>query len=110
MLKLTWSFVSSHPQYSQELDRRKLLGQQYGRVLGTQLRILQSLEDKRQSHRIQFDALFKEALNTLEWIKTLQTRIGRSKDAAEIERYTRRYTISIQSHQLYITYFLLPQH
>ena len=76
-----------NPQYSQELDRRKLLGQQYGRVLGTQLRILQSLEDKRQTHRIHFDALFKETMKTLEWIKALQSRRGSLKDAAEVKRY-----------------------
>lgn len=58
-------------QYQEELDRRKALGQQYSRVLATQLRIIQTLEERRKRHRILFDAFYREAMKTIEWIDVL---------------------------------------
>lgn len=58
-------------QYQNELSRRKTLGQQYSRVLATQLRIIRASEERRKTHRIQFDALYREAMKSIEWMNAL---------------------------------------
>lgn len=71
-------------QYQEELSRRKTLGQQYSRVLGTQLRIIRALEERRKIHRIQFDALYRETMKSIEWMNALTSQT--SVDPTMIER------------------------
>ena len=66
------------------MNRRKEVGEHFSRVLMTQLRIIQTLEEKRQAHRIQFDALFKEIMKCMEWIDALILQT--SSDPAAIKR------------------------
>ncbi len=53
-----------------ELNRRKELGESFSRLLSTQLRLLESLEADKQTHRILFDAVVKEVRRTLETLRT----------------------------------------
>ena len=71
-------------QYEDELSRRKTLGQQYSRVLATQLRIIQASEERRKTHRIQFDALYREAMKSMEWMNALTSQT--SVDPMMIDR------------------------
>lgn len=71
-------------QYQEESSRRKILGQQYSRVLATQLRLIRALEERRKTHRIQFDALYRETLKSIEWMNALTSQT--SVDPTMIER------------------------
>lgn len=71
-------------QYQDDLSRRKTLGQQYSRVLATQLRIIRASEERRKTHRIQFDALYREAMKIIEWMNAFTSQT--SVDPTMIDR------------------------
>ncbi len=71
-------------QYQDDLSRRKTLGQQYSRVLATQLRIIRTLEERRKTYRIQFDALYREVMKSIEWMNALTSQT--SVDPMMIDR------------------------
>ncbi len=77
-------------QYGAEIQRRKVLSEQFSQVLDTQIRILEGVEERKHDHRVKFDALMNEAQKTMTCIENMQTKSEMTeKTEATIERYTR---------------------
>ncbi len=76
-------------QYSDELERRKLIGQQFGSVLERQLTLLVGQEKECCQQRVGIDAVAMEMKMILVWLIELRQAINRSTDA---ERYVRKMT------------------
>ena len=72
-----------------------MLGEQFSRVLGTQLKILENIEKWKSHHRIQFSALLQETIKTVKCIEDILLKSGKTDEViATTNRYNRELIYS----------------